>query len=333
MILIITFLIIFFITLIFITINLLLKKNIEPFEKEESGLVCGTLNDKCTIDSCGKSSCCDGYNCTLPNGNYQYKICTNKLFDFDFKLFSVFYIISFIDGYYYNNTTTFKDLTVHHNNYTLSKVVNMDHNGNFNLFGVKLTGFPSNKIPNDEFSIVIILSDNTDNIEEQDIMDPEINDFINDPGTPNIITFYDDKKLLFDIKYFNNYIYLIYDKEIHISNTQIFPDYKNNLTITFKNGKINIYYDGKNILNLTIGSINFDNSDFEINNNLKLFLDLHAVVVYTTVLALPNINFLTNFFHFNIDKLRLPKFPTITFPNLSLSLPKAPSVDICDIIP
>ena len=75
------FLIIIFIILAFFLINLYLKKNFnEFFEKTESGLVCGKQNDICsTYSSTGKNSCCAGYDCVLPNGNYQYKICSNSI--------------------------------------------------------------------------------------------------------------------------------------------------------------------------------------------------------------------------------------------------------------
>ena len=72
---------IIFIILAFFLINLYLKKNFnEFFEKTESGLVCGKQNDICsTYSSTGKNSCCAGYDCVLPNGNYQYKICSNSI--------------------------------------------------------------------------------------------------------------------------------------------------------------------------------------------------------------------------------------------------------------
>jgi hypothetical protein len=73
------FLIIIFIFFSFFIINLYLKKNNENFVNEESGLVCGQQNDVCSIHaSTGKNSCCDGYSCILPNGDYQYKICVNN---------------------------------------------------------------------------------------------------------------------------------------------------------------------------------------------------------------------------------------------------------------
>lgn len=74
------FLIIIFIILLFFIINLYLKKNFnEFFVTEESGLVCGKQNDICSVhNSTGQNSCCDGYNCILPKGDFQYKICAKN---------------------------------------------------------------------------------------------------------------------------------------------------------------------------------------------------------------------------------------------------------------
>ena len=70
------FLIIFLIIILFFIFNNIFT--LEHFEKEESGLVCGTQNDVCYQSSCGTDSCCDNYKCVLPNGDYQYKICVRK---------------------------------------------------------------------------------------------------------------------------------------------------------------------------------------------------------------------------------------------------------------
>ena len=52
----------------------------------DSELVCGTENDVCTVDQCGETSCCNGYKCVLPDGDYQYKICTREKREIDLKL-------------------------------------------------------------------------------------------------------------------------------------------------------------------------------------------------------------------------------------------------------
>lgn len=69
--------IIIVIYIIFIFINNLFKKKYEHFEKiPDEDRVCGTLGNECIIDnSDGKNSCCDGYKCLRPNGNFHNKIC------------------------------------------------------------------------------------------------------------------------------------------------------------------------------------------------------------------------------------------------------------------
>ena len=69
--------IIFFIIIIFYLLNYSLKKKInnEYFEKLPDGRLCGTKNNICNIDENGVNSCCEGYVCERPEGNFQYKIC------------------------------------------------------------------------------------------------------------------------------------------------------------------------------------------------------------------------------------------------------------------
>jgi hypothetical protein len=62
----------------FIINNFLSKKNYENFKRMENGLLCGTQNNICRLNENNISSCCDGYRCIRPNGNYQYKICVDK---------------------------------------------------------------------------------------------------------------------------------------------------------------------------------------------------------------------------------------------------------------
>ena len=68
---------IIFIILLFFLLNYSLKKRKynEYFEKLPQGTLCGTENDVCRINQYGTNSCCNGYNCVRPEGNFQYKIC------------------------------------------------------------------------------------------------------------------------------------------------------------------------------------------------------------------------------------------------------------------
>ena len=74
------YLVIIILVIIFfcVTNNFILKKSYEKFEKMEDGLLCGKENDICRINEYGESSCCKNYRCIRPDGNFQYKICTNK---------------------------------------------------------------------------------------------------------------------------------------------------------------------------------------------------------------------------------------------------------------
>jgi len=66
-----------FIILLFYLLNYSFKKRIynEYFEKLPEGTLCGTQNNVCRINQYGTNSCCKGYNCVRPQGNFQYKVC------------------------------------------------------------------------------------------------------------------------------------------------------------------------------------------------------------------------------------------------------------------
>ena len=66
-----------FIILLFYLLNYSLtkRKYNEYFEKLPEGTLCGTKNNVCRIDEYGTNSCCNGYNCVRPKGNFQYKVC------------------------------------------------------------------------------------------------------------------------------------------------------------------------------------------------------------------------------------------------------------------
>jgi hypothetical protein len=66
-----------FIILLFYLLNCSFKKRKynEYFNKLPEGTLCGTKNDVCSIDEYGTNSCCKGYICVRPEGNFEYKIC------------------------------------------------------------------------------------------------------------------------------------------------------------------------------------------------------------------------------------------------------------------
>lgn len=67
---------IFFIFLVFLIIY---NKKYEYFDKLNNGLLCGTKGNVCSVyDEYGKNSCCNGFKCIRPNGDYLNKICVEK---------------------------------------------------------------------------------------------------------------------------------------------------------------------------------------------------------------------------------------------------------------
>ena len=98
--------VILIILFIFIILTYVIKKNsfYELFETiDEKGLLCGTEYDICRIDQYGKNSCCDGYSCIRPNGNFEDKVCvgtdgTNKNTWLS-KIFNINDFVSFPTSY------------------------------------------------------------------------------------------------------------------------------------------------------------------------------------------------------------------------------------------
>jgi hypothetical protein len=78
-------LIILILIIFYLTEKYILKRNFEYFEKLNNGLLCGTEGNVCSVDDYKTNSCCKGFDCIRPNGNYHNKICVdsskNNIFD------------------------------------------------------------------------------------------------------------------------------------------------------------------------------------------------------------------------------------------------------------
>ena len=62
----------------YITNYYILNNNYECFNKLSNGLLCGTKGNECMVQNYGKNSCCDGYDCIRPNGDYHNRVCVEK---------------------------------------------------------------------------------------------------------------------------------------------------------------------------------------------------------------------------------------------------------------
>jgi hypothetical protein len=71
-------LIIFILIFIFYIFHIFLKKK-ENYKNSctDNNKTCGTDKDNCRITR-GLSTCCEGYSCMLPKGEYKNKICINN---------------------------------------------------------------------------------------------------------------------------------------------------------------------------------------------------------------------------------------------------------------
>lgn len=93
--------------LIIVLFLILFKKKYEYFDKLNNGLLCGTENNICTENEFGKNSCCKGYNCIRPNGNYLNKYCKKKSDN------NIFDGVLYIDGL---NNNKYNDLNINGSN-------------------------------------------------------------------------------------------------------------------------------------------------------------------------------------------------------------------------
>lgn len=47
-------------------------------ERSNNNNTCQDIDDKCIIDQNGENNCCKGYYCVRQDGNFQYKVCSDK---------------------------------------------------------------------------------------------------------------------------------------------------------------------------------------------------------------------------------------------------------------
>jgi len=208
-------------------------------------------------------------------------------------------LLCYVDGYHYeSNSPTWHDLSGNGNDLFWSNIPVMDSTkGSLNSQNLKITGFSSNKLSNENFSILICLNKNIENTASDDNINEEDNtsDFylLSVPG---------NERYSFEIKIKNNYIYLISDNKEYKSNNEVIFYNKSLFTITYKSGLINIYNDGLNILSKEIKKLYFSNDNILFNRNKNLNINFYSILFYDRVLETKELDEIREYFVSNTNK-------------------------------
>jgi len=175
------------------------------------------------------------------------------------------------------------------------------------MLDIELTGFPSNKIPNNNFSFLFILSRSSNNIIEEESINNRVNIikfptnslkfeitlrdknifFISDDvfksyQNINIVDFKNlnipDTNPLF-IEYKDNYFYVKYNNYIYKSNKQVNISTAESLNINYDSNIFTMYFNNDNILSQNINNINFNVDKFVINDENIYFRNTQPKII------------------------------------------------------
>ena len=201
-------------------------------------------------------------------------------------------LICYADSYNYeSNNTTWHDLSGNGNDLFWSNIPLTDYNkGSINTENMKLTGFPSNKLSNNAFTILFCLNKN---IVNNDIVDNNDIYLISVPG---------NDRYSFEIQMVDNYLYIVCGKDKYKSKNEIILYNKSLLSIQYDNGIIYIIYDGINILTTNIRKLYFSEDVFIINRNKNLNYNFYSILFYNRLIDNKELDDIREYFVTNKSK-------------------------------
>ena len=214
---------------------------------------------------------------------------------------------------YQSHNNIFKDLTGNSNDIYFSSIPNSDmSSGYINLLNTKIEGFNSNIINNNEFTIFMIINKQNDLPKINALVD-DSNNNINDKNNiyeKILLCFPGNNKYSFEILIENDYLVLKNDK-INIKSKEKLNYYnKSSLVIIYKDGKINIFNEGINIISSKIDKIYFNDNKFIINKNKNIDLFLYSFLIYNRVVDNNELKKIREYFITNQNK-NYNKIPNI----------------------
>jgi hypothetical protein len=208
-------------------------------------------------------------------------------------------LICYNDGYHYEtNILTWHDLSGKGNDLFFSTMPLIDYTkGSINIYNLKINGFPSNKISNNNFSILICLNKNYENNSSDNAIDTNNNSMkfvlLSVPGNDNYS---------FEIEIRDNFLYLICGNNEYKSNNEIILYNKTILSIIYTNGNIIIYQDGIILISEKITKLYFNNNKIVVNKNKNLDINLYSILVYDRSIAKKELNDIREYFITNKNK-------------------------------
>jgi hypothetical protein len=212
-------------------------------------------------------------------------------------------LISYSDSYSYeSNNTTWRDLSGNGNDLFWSNIPITDYTkGSINTDNMKLSGFSSNKISNNKFSILFCLNKNIVNniFKDNNVSDEDENNELNEIF---LISIPGNDRYSFEIQLQDNYLYIVCGKDKYKSKNEIILYNKSLLSIQYDNGTINIIHDGINILTANIRKIYFSEDSFIINRNKNLNYNFYSILFYNRLIDADELNDIREYFITNKNK-------------------------------
>ena len=200
-------------------------------------------------------------------------------------------LISYVDGFKYEtNNTTWHDLSGNGNDLFWSNIPTTNYtDGSIKTLNFKLTGFQSNILSTETFTILFCLNNK--------------NDILNDVTNIYLISIPGNDRYAFEIKISgNNILTLLCDNNQYTTqNLNIFN--KSLIAITYNNGLINIFEDGINVLSKTIRKCYFNGSNIIINKNNNMNINLFSILFYNKIIDINELNEIRDYFILNYNKV------------------------------
>ena len=208
-------------------------------------------------------------------------------------------LICYTDGYNYeNNNITWHDLSGNGNDLFWSAIpVKNDTIGSLSMQNLKITGFPSNTLSNDKFTILFCLNKNYEN-NASDVVQDSKDEILE----TYLISIPGNERYSFEIEINGKDLYLLVGNNKYKASEKLLIYNKSLLCIMYDNGLINIYIDGLNILSQNITKLYFNNSNLIINRNKNLDLNLYSLLFYNRLIEKKELDDIRNYFITNQNK-------------------------------
>ena len=215
-------------------------------------------------------------------------------------------LISYVDGYHYeSNTPTWHDLSGNGNDLFWSTIPNNDLTiGSLNSLNSKLTGFPSNKISNNNFSIILCINKNYENSASDEYVNNNFTDSeeINITKEQILFSIPGNDRYSFEIKFIDDYIYLLNNGKSYKSKHEIILYNKSLIAVTYDEDIINVYYDGIIVISEKINKLYFNSSNIIVNKNKNLDYNFYSILIYNRRLEKDELDKIRMYFIENKNK-------------------------------